>query len=159
MATSRKRELHIPIEFSGPAQLVLYTRYGDPRRPGWENKWMTAWPVREDFPWFPKRTVYLHKHFRPILTDAFRALQSEGLHAEIHSFDGAFNIRNIRGSRSVLSVHSWGAAIDLNAKTNPLGSTGDWSDEFIEVMTRNDVYCGQSWQGRKDPMHFSMVNG
>jgi hypothetical protein len=59
----------------------------------------------------------------------------------------------------VLSVHSWGAALDLNAEENPLGSNGKWSDDFISVMHQNGIYCGQLWDGRKDPMHFSMVNG
>lgn len=159
MATSRTKELHIPPEFSGAAQLILYTRYGDPRQPGWENKWMTLWTVREQFPWFPKRKIYLHKHFRPLLEKAFKTLSVLGLQEEIQTFDGSFHIRNIRGSKAVLSVHSWGAAIDLNARLNPLGSSGAWSEAFINTMTRSNIFCGQNWQGRKDPMHFAMVDG
>lgn len=159
MAASRKKELHIPPEFSGAAQLVLYTRYGDPRKPGWENKWMTLWTVQEHFPWFPKKRIYLHKHFKPLLENAFTALSVAGLQEEIQTFDGAFHIRNIRGSRAVLSVHSWGAAIDLNARLNPLGSSGQWSEAFLDIMTRHHIYPGQLWHGRKDPMHFAMVDG
>lgn len=151
--------VHIPVAFSGPAQLKLYTRYGDPRDTGFESRWITEWFVQELFPWFPERDICVHKHFRPLLENAFRALVARGLHDDIKTCDKVFDIRPVRGSTEVLSVHSWGCAIDLNARDNPLGSTGRWSREFIEVMVNNSIFCGQNWIGRKDPMHFAMVNG
>lgn len=159
MATSQSHSITPPPEFSGAAQLILYTRYGDPREAGFEQKWMVTWDVQAEHPWFPKKRIYIHKHFRPMLDAAFRALGARNLQHEIKSFDGGFNVRNVRGSRSVLSVHSWGAAIDLNAKDNPLASEGKWSEAFLEVMGAADIFCGQRWQGRKDPMHFAMVDG
>ncbi|MBL7717436.1 MAG: M15 family metallopeptidase [Flavipsychrobacter sp.] len=154
-----KNKLELPIEFSGPAQLLLYTRYGDPREPGWENKWITTWDVRERFPWFPRREILIHKHFRPMLESAMKDLVLYNLYHEIRTFDGCFKLRNIKGSRSILSVHAWGAAIDLNSLENPNGSIGRWSEELIQVMVNNGIFCGQNWIGRKDPMHFAMVNG
>jgi hypothetical protein len=152
-------EIELPMEFSGPAQLILYTRYGDPRVTGWENKWITCWDVRERFPWFPKKDIEIHKHFKPMLESAFRDLVLFDLYREIKTFDGCFKLRNITGSKSVLSLHAWGAAIDLNANENVHGSVGKWSPEFIQIMVNNGIYCGQNWIGRKDPMHFAMVNG
>lgn len=145
--------------FSGSAQQMLYNRYGDPRLPGWENKWMTRWEIRQTFAWFPAAAIYLHKDFKPKLEAAFHELEAKGLHHEIKTYDGAFHIRNVRGSSTALSIHSWGAAIDLNAAQNPLGTAGHWSQPFIEVMLTNGIFCGQNWVGRKDPMHFAMVNG
>jgi hypothetical protein len=159
MAESINQQLHIPPEFSGPAQLILYTRYGDPRESGWENKWMTVYPVQETFPWFPNKRIYLHKHFWPLLQQAFKDLMQRGLHHEIKTFDDGYHLRNIRGSSCVLSVHSWGAAIDLNSRENPMGSNGLWSPGFIEIMTANQIFCGQNWSARKDPMHFALVDG
>lgn len=159
MAETLSPDLHLPPEFSGPSQLILYTRYGDPRDAGYEQKWMTTWEVRADFPWFPKDVLYLHKHFQPMLEKALRDLVVMNLYSEIRTFGEDFQIRPIRGSEQVLSLHSWGAAIDLNAEQNPLGSSGSWSPAFIEVMERHHICCGQSWQGRKDPMHFAMLNG
>lgn len=147
------------IAFAAPAQQALCKAYGDPRTTGWEPRWMALWPVQQEFAWFPKASLYLHKDFRPLLANAFAALQTAGLHTEIKTCDGAFNIRHVRGSYSVLSVHSWGAAIDLNARDNPLGTQGRWSKGFLQVMKEHRVYCGQLWTGRKDPMHFAMVNG
>jgi hypothetical protein len=157
--SSKPTELNVPPAFSGTGQLLLYTRYGDPRETGFEPKWMMLWDIRKAFPWFPKRSIYIHKHFRPMLEAAFHELVLTNLHEEIKTYDGCFNIRMVRGSRSVLSTHAWGAAIDLNARENPLGSAGKWSPQFITVMEKHEVCCGQSWKGRKDPMHFAMVDG
>lgn len=151
--------LNLPTEFSGDAQLVLYTRYGDPRDLGWENKWLNMWHVKSVFPWFPAAEITLHKHFKPILEKALSILDANGLYKEIRSFDGAFEVRGMGNNQSVLSVHSWGAGIDLNAAQNPIGSQGSWSDAFIETMQQANIYCGQTWTGRKDPKHFAMVNG
>ena len=152
------KELNIPPAFSGPAQLLLYTRYDDPRTPGWENKWITTWHVQMLHPWFPKREIRIHKHFMPLLNDAFTALERAGLSAEIKSFYRCHQLFNLSDS-PVLSVHSWGAAIDMNAELNPIGSVGVWSEEFIKVMLNNGVFCGQNWTGVKEPMHFAMVDG
>ena len=152
-------ELPIPAEFNGEAQLVLYTRYGDPRAGGFEQQWITPWNVRSEFSWFPKKHLYIHKHFCPLLREAFRELDALNLFEEIKSAKSSFKIRPVRGSKALLSLHSWGCAIDLNRDENPLGSRGTWSNQFIETMTRNGIYCGQSWTGRKDPSHFSMLEG
>ncbi len=157
--STQAKELNVPAAFSGLGQLLLYTRYGDPRDPGFEQKWLTVWDVKDAFPWFPKRRLYIHKHFQPMLEAAFKDLSVLNLQEEILTYDGCFNLRMIRGSRSVLSVHAWGAAIDLNAKENPLGGAGQWSEAFIAVLEKHDICCGQSWNGRKDPMHFAMVTG
>lgn len=149
----------IPIAFSAPAQKNLYQTYGDPREKGWEEQWMTRWNIAADHSWFPKEVLYLHRDFKPLLQEAFRELELQGFHQEIKTCDGCFNIRHVRGSYSVLSVHSWGAAIDLNARDNPLGSQGRWSSDLLAIMSQSGLYCGQLWTGRKDPMHFSMVNG
>jgi hypothetical protein len=156
MATISSRP---PIAFAAPAQQELLRAYGDPRTQDWERCWMTLWNISEEFAWFPKPAIYLHKDFKALLQKAFNALEQQDLHLEIRTCDGCFNIRHVRGSYSVLSVHSWGAAIDLNARDNPLGTSGRWSPEFLEIMNRCGIYCGQQWIGRKDPMHFAMVNG
>lgn len=149
----------LPAAFAAPAQELLYKRYGDPRVPAFEPAWMTLWAVRDAFPWFPQARIYVHRDFKAALIPAFTALQNGGHYREIKTFDGCFNIRHVRGSYSVLSVHSWGAAIDLNAWDNPMATAGKWTAAFIRTMQAHRIYCGQSWTGRKDPMHFALVNG
>lgn len=155
---TERQNLKIPRAFSGPAQLILYTRYGDPRRAGWENKWITTWNVQAMHPWFPEKEMRIHKHFWPVLHDAFTMLEQAGLHEEVRSYFRGHHLFHLQDS-PVLSVHSWGAAIDLNAELNPTGSMGAWTDKFIEAMQSNKVFCGQVWTGVKEPMHFGMVDG
>lgn len=141
------------------AQRLMHQRYGDPRSKGWEARWMMLWNVKQDFPWFPKDRLYLHKDFQPLLDAAFTELQRTGLHREVKTCEGTFAIRTVRDTHAHLSIHSWGAAIDLNAADNPLGTAGVWSPAFLDVMRRSGLFCGSDWKGRKDPMHFAMVNG
>lgn len=155
----KNHNIQLPPEFSGHAQLMLYTRYGDPREPGWEHKWVDQWHVQQEFPWFPETHIHVHKHFRAMLTKAFKQLEYNGLHKEIKSCDGCFKVRNTKNDNSVISLHAWGVALDMNAEDNPHGSFGVWSPAFIKVMRDNDIYCGQDWGGRKDPMHFAMLDG
>jgi hypothetical protein len=151
-------ELKLPPAFSGPGQLVLFTRYGDPRSAGWAQKWITQWNVEQLHPWFPQQHIRIHKHFWPFLQAAFLELEKLGLHNEIKTVSTCYEVGHLHES-PVLSVHSWGAAIDLNAAENAKGTAGKWSDQFIKVMEHNGIYCGQCWTGNKQPMHFAMVNG
>ena len=157
MATETNN-IKLPPAFSGPAQLILYTRYDDPRNAGWESKWIMNWHVQQLHPWFPEENIKIHKHFWPQLNDAFAELEKKGLHTEIKTFHCGHKVMHLRDS-PVLSVHSWGAAIDLNAEDNAMGTVGAWSEAFIAIMEKNGIYCGQSWTGSKEPMHFAMVNG
>jgi hypothetical protein len=156
---AKLKDIILPSEFSGNAQFFLYNRYGDPRENGWDKKWITNWHIQKDFPWFPEYEICIHKHFKPLLKQVLPALEKAGVYTEIKSCDGSYELRNIRGSEGVLSVHSWGAAIDMNAAQNPLGSNGTWSEKFIKTMLSGGIFCGREWEPRKDPMHFSMVNG
>jgi hypothetical protein len=141
------------------AQEQLTLKYGNPKDVAFEPKWMVKWEIKKEFSWFPKTNIYIHKDFKEKLQVAFAKLEQLQLHTEIKTFDGCFNIRFVRGSKKVYSIHSWGCAIDLNAEENPLASAGKWSANFIAVMVNCNVYCGQNWLGRKDPMHFALVNG
>jgi hypothetical protein len=162
----QKMEGHIiplsPVEkviYNGKPQRELHRRYGDPREKGWGNKWMSIWQIKRDFPWFPAEKIYIHKDFKEKLTRAFKVLEAAELHKEIKTFDGCYCIRTVRGTDSLMSVHSWGCAIDLNAKLNPLGAEAHWSHDFISVMEHCGIFCGSRWHGRPDPMHFALVNG
>lgn len=73
-------------------------------------------------------------------------------------FDGSYNYRPIRGG-SRPSCHSFGAAIDLDAEQNPLGSTrGTMSPIVINAFKREGWYWGGNFKSRKDMMHFQAAN-
>ena len=159
MEKNKKHNLELPLAFSGAAQLLLYTRYGDPRESGFEQKWLQQWEIKEHFEWFPKAKICIHKHFRPYLEAALSEIFAMNLQSEIRTVDDDYTVRMIKGSTDVLSTHSWGVSIDMNALANPVGSNGIWSEPFLTVMRRHKIFCGQDWLGRKEPMHFSMVDG
>lgn len=74
--------------------------------------------------------------------------------AGLDRYDGCYNFRNVRGS-SHLSMHSYGAAIDLDAEHNPLESTnGKMPLAVVAIFTSEGWRWGGNYSGRKDPMHY-----
>lgn len=142
-------------------------RYGiiDPVHKTWstQNQWMTLLVLPEDLVcenWLvggtitPVRRIYCNKDMVNPLLAALCNVKERGLQSELKTFDGCFNIRMVRGSIDQPSTHSYGLAIDLNAKENPLGGPCEFSDEFVKCFM--DV--GFAWGGhfhRLDGMHFS----
>lgn len=124
-----------------------------------------TWQVKADFPWFPASAFLINKDFKDVLFTAFTALQAAGLHTEIKTYDGCYNDRPVRGS-DVASLHSWAAAIDLNAATNGMvvGPTtaqrqGAWTPGFISTMKAAGVFYGGDFIHRADPMHWALLDG
>ncbi len=73
-------------------------------------------------------------------------------------FGGAYQYRRIAGSGR-LSLHAYGAAIDLDPERNPLGKV--WKQEagmmpvhVVELFERAGWKWGGRFVGRKDCMHF-----
>lgn len=97
------------------------------------------------------------------LFDAWRAAR---LTQRILSYDGSFVARYKRGmaggGAENLSNHSWGTAVDLNARWNRLGTQPAGADKLGTVLPlvsiANDL--GFAWGGdftRQDGMHFELV--
>jgi hypothetical protein len=140
-------------------QAQLIAKFGNPSVDNitFERKWMVLWVVpdsiRSFIPALPAR-IYLNRLIKDKLETTLTALIESGLHVEIKTWDGCFNIRKKRGL-TTLSLHAFGLAVDLNAATNGLGKKVTWSDDFISVWRRNGWTCGADWNGsHKDGMHF-----
>ena len=84
---------------------------------------------------------------------------------------GGYNCRYISGTTS-WSLHAWGAAIDTNSSTNPMGQdfwNGHGSDGKAYGTYLPDVwrgpypghkfFWGLNWDSRPDPMHFQYALG
>ncbi|GGH42831.1 hypothetical protein GCM10007423_39760 [Dyadobacter endophyticus] len=145
------------------SQAQLIAKFGDPYndRLGFERKWMVLWIVPADIraaiPCLPSR-IYLNRLIRDVLEKTLRKLIELGLHTEIVSYDGVFNIRPKRGS-SGISLHSWGIAVDLNAGLNPFRGKVTWSASFLKVWRDIGWICGADWSAAsKDGMHFQWEN-
>jgi hypothetical protein len=66
-----------------------------------------------------------------------------------------------RGSDKVLSNHSSGTAVDLNATKHPLGKSNTFTKEQVNTIQLLLVKYGLAWGGnykrRKDEMHFEIA--
>lgn len=139
-------------------QKQLIYKFGDPTKDNvsFENKWMVLWIVpeiiRAAIPAMPAR-IYGNKLMIPALEATLKALIILGLHKEIKTYNGCFNIRKKRGL-STISLHAFGLAIDLNAALNPLGGAVTWSYPFLQVWRDHGWILGADWKSRPDGMHF-----
>jgi hypothetical protein len=132
-----------------------------------QGKWLKMLEIPPE--WFPQWRVLGTKipvtHIAcnldlhaPLLT-ALRHVHERGLGKELLTFDGCFNIRMVRGSNTHFSTHSYGLGLDINAKWNPMGPVlhTTWSKAFVKCFTEQGFDWGGDWNGRKDPMHFSLA--
>jgi hypothetical protein len=105
--------------------------------------------------------VYCHRKIIPILQEVFAGVVAAGLATEIHTFDGCFCPRfKRRTQRQAPSVHSWGAALDLNAATNRQGTKGDMHPGLVAIFRKHGFKWGGDWSGAsRDPMHFQYCTG
>lgn len=102
--------------------------------------------------------VRCHRLVAEMLAGAMGQLVAEGLGHVVDpgDFAGCWNPRYIRAATGIsagVSRHAWGAAVDLNAGSNPVGSAGTQDPRLVEVMEE----WGFTWGGRwlvPDPMHF-----
>lgn len=107
----------------------------------------------------PKGLVSFHKKAAPQLLALFAAWEAAGLMDLVLTFAGTWNPRFVRGSRTSLSNHAWGTAIDLNAGWNGLkmrpaakGSKGSVR-ELVPLAIKLGFWWG-GWFERQDGMHF-----
>lgn len=132
-------------------------RYGEPL-PKNEGKYMVLWDVPADInealPVVPNK-IYCNKDLVKPLEKSFRNIIARGLGNELKTWDGCFNVRKMRG-RALMSIHSWGAAIDINAATNRLGQLPTMSKAFAKCFTDAGLEWGGNWLNRPDGMHFQL---
>ena len=128
-------------------------KYGEPSK---TNPFLTWWDVPPEFEvnQIPKK-LWCNKDLVGPLSKAFRNLLDRGFMSELCTWDGCFNIRNVRGGDD-WSLHSWAIAIDVNAFENGLGQPPRLSQGFVKCFTD----AGFDWGGnfkRKDGMHFQLA--
>lgn len=102
--------------------------------------------------------VRCHRVVADMLVGAMTQLVEEGLGHLIEpgGFAGCWSPRYIRaatGTSAGVSRHAWGGAVDINATTNPMGSTGTQDSRLVEIMDRWGFTWGGLWLV-PDPMHF-----
>jgi hypothetical protein len=130
-----------------------------------KRQWLTMLEIPVN--WFPNWYVLDSK--MPVKRIACNVDMKDNLYAALEqvsqldpkalqTFDGCFEIRLVRGSKTNFSAHSYGLAVDLNAHDNPLGvSTGGFYEtpSVVDCFRKNGFTWGGDFQHRKDPMHFT----
>ena len=90
-----------------------------------------------------------------VIGNKFNAAERDKIH--LNRYDGGYNFRTMRGSNN-LSIHAWGAAIDLAPELNPLGRPAGvrplMMPEAAVLAFRNEGWIwGGPWK-RPDGQHF-----
>ena len=107
----------------------------------------------EGNPWGHK--IYCNFAMHAPLKRAFSLIVPRGLAGELRTYDGSFNIRRSKGG-GMMSMHSWGLAVDFNAGTNPFGQEGDMSPRMVRCFAEAGMEWGGLWS-TPDGMHFQIV--
>lgn len=100
--------------------------------------------------------VRCHRKLFPQLRLALSEIETEGLGPRVRAeqFAGCFSPRFIgRDPNGRLSMHSWGAALDLNAAENPLGRRPTMPEGIVDAFLAAGFNWGGDWL-IPDGMHF-----
>lgn len=141
-----------------------YARDDGTPNPKWETNFMARanLPFAIPLDWDPSKSatgIRCHKFIAPLLEAVFADIVAKGLRQSVKTYGGCYNWRMKRGATKP-STHSWGIAIDLNARTNAMGTAGDMDPHLVALFEGCGFVWGGRWSGRsKDPMHFQYCSG
>jgi hypothetical protein len=140
----------------------------DPARPGaiiilgeWERRNLVTLPAPfslADAKGRPVRNLRCHRLVAAPLRRALEELAREKLTHLVNTFDGCFVPRHMDWDETRgLSRHSWGIAVDLNARLFPLGSRQKQDPRVLAAFARQGFAWGGDWD-LPDPMHFEIAD-
>lgn len=136
---------------------ICSAKFGQPKTQQVE-KYLVMWdvPAELEIGVIPKR-IYCHKDMIEPLTKAFKNLIERGFVNELKTWDGCYNPRLQRGSKTKWSIHSWALAFDCNAAWNQLNMKPTLSPGFVKCITDAGFDWGGTWK-RLDGMHFQLAS-
>jgi hypothetical protein len=159
---------------AAPAGLpAIVATFGDPApfaRPDGtvDPKWEIAQIARAKLPFaipYSASTATMitkiacHKKLVPLFEAVFADIQAQGLQGSVKTYGGGYVARMKRGQAKP-STHTWGIAIDLNDRTNAMGTAGDIDPRLVALFEGYGFVWGGRWSGaNKDPMHFQYCSG
>jgi hypothetical protein len=98
--------------------------------------------------------VTCHVALFPQIRGVVQELIDEGLERAVHSFSGCWSARHVnRVPTAGISHHSWGIALDVNARENPFGAEPNQDPELVRIFERWGFVWGGDWL-IPDAMHF-----
>lgn len=129
--------------------------------PANQRGWGPGWPTdrRQDMARVTSHgvTVLVHKLIAPLVAELLDETVEGGYQLRPDECWG-YASRPIRGTNTP-SNHSWGLAVDLNSRTNPMGSTlvTDMPPWMTQLWKSRGFRWGGDYSGRKDAMHFEFM--
>jgi hypothetical protein len=126
----------------------------------WERDNIVTLKVRVRGP-YKYRTVQLHQKIAPMFQDLMAVVYQQFPNYPIEQLGGFCPRHKMHDPARSLSVHSWGAAVDINWKNNPVSRKliTDFPPGFIDVFTGVGWTWGGNWRSVKDAMHVEFVRG
>lgn len=135
--------------------------------PSWTSRNIVQLDVDTQLPYWPineytgqqNNQIDIHRIVAPVLVATWAEVVRLGLHKKIRTFAGSWVPRHqLHNATKPLSTHSWGCAIDFDARWNGYGVRAMKINlEFVKVFER----FGWEWGGRwtsKDGMHFQYTD-
>ena len=100
--------------------------------------------------------IQLHRLVAPIFEECLADAIKRCPDYHIRQLGGFCARHMMHDPTRALSIHSWGAAFDINWGTNPVGPKliTDLPIEFISAFTLKGWEWGGNWQGTIDSMHY-----
>lgn len=148
--------------------------YGNPDANGdglsdrpWEVNNLTTIkpPYRMVLAWDPSKTLSTIRCHKKVAESLLRVLNGILAHygsqeavekARMHLYGGCWSFRPMRGGNA-LSVHSWGAAIDLDPEGNPFGGKVTMPVAVVDLFAQEGWTWGGPWR-KSDGQHFQAAN-
>jgi hypothetical protein len=108
-----------------------------------------------------KLNVRLHYKVAPYFLAAFAAALTDAPAYTVRLLGGFCARHQRHDPRLPLSLHAYGAAVDVNWDTNPMGKilVTDLPRTLVDAFRNHGWEWGGDWTGVKDPMHFQYARG
>ncbi|MFC6022082.1 peptidoglycan-binding protein [Plantactinospora solaniradicis] len=102
--------------------------------------------------------VFVRKEIAPLVATLLEATEKRYGYDVKSGQTWGYACRAIRGSQKP-SNHSWGLAIDINSRTNPMSATfkSDMPPGMVAMWWNCGFYWGGWYRTRPDAMHFEYV--
>lgn len=103
-------------------------------------------------------TVYVRREIAELVATLLEATEKRYRYDVKAGQTWGYACRPIRGTQTP-SNHSWGLAVDINAPTNPMGSTfrSDMPPGMVAMWWACGFYWGGWYRSRPDAMHFEYL--
>ena len=108
-----------------------------------------------------KLNIRLHRLVAPEFEAALAEARKVCPSYKIRMLGGYCSRHKMHDPKRELSIHSWGAAFDVNWDTNGVGlkAPRDLPELFVKAFTERGWNWGGNWKLPKDWMHFQLANG